>query len=117
MDDGKLLDDWMMVSYSKYHPTFRQHVKKIYCYEKITITNVDQIKPKIEELSEKVGGIWRCKFCGKTTASQKKNELSTHIESHFEGVNYHCTICNRTCKTRTALRGHMYREHKAVPLK
>ena len=92
-----------------------QHVKKTYCYEKITITDVDQIKPKIEELSEKVGGIWRCKFCGKTTASQKKNELSTHIESHFEGVNYHCTICNRTCKTRTALRGHMYREHKAVP--
>ena len=92
-----------------------QHVKKIYCYEKITITNVDQIKPKIEELSEKAGGLWRCTFCGKTTGSQKKNELSKHIECHFEGVNYHCTICDKTCNTRTALRRHMYREHKAVP--
>ena len=92
-----------------------QHVKKTYCYEKITITDVDQIKPKIEELSEKVGGYWRCTFCGKTTPSQKKNELSSHIESHFEGVNYHCTICDKIGKTRTALRRHMNREHKAAP--
>ena len=91
------------------------HVARTYCYEKIPITDVSQIKTMIMELSEKVGKLWRCKFCGKTTASAKRNELSTHIESHFDGLAYPCTHCPKTSKNRSALRGHMYRDHKAVP--
>ena len=92
-----------------------EHVAKTYCYEKIPIYNLDEIKPTIEAMTERVGKVWRCKFCGKTTNQAQKNSLSTHIESHFEGLSYKCSHCDKSCKNRGALRGHMHRYHQAVP--
>ena len=88
---------------------------KIYCYEKITLGNISEVKPKVEELTEKVDGGWRCKFCGfvkKGSGSNKKQELGYHIESHFVGLTYACKICPKTFKTRTSERSHKYRDHK-----
>ena len=68
-----------------------KQVSKVYCYEKIPIQELSQIKTTIEAMSERVGKVWRCKFCGKTTlASQKshKNTIGLHIETHFEGLSY-----------------------------
>ena len=60
---------------------------KIYCYEKITLKDISEVKPKVEELTEKFSGGWRCKFCGfvKGPGSHRKQELGGHIESHFDG--------------------------------
>lgn len=88
---------------------------KIYCYEKIPIQDLNQIKTTIEEMSERVGKVWRCKFCGKTTENRQKNTLGLHIETHFEGLSYKCSHCDKSCKNRGALRGHMHRYHQAVP--
>ena len=93
----------------------RGYVARAYCYEKIKITHVDEIKTKTEELSEKVGSLWKCKMCGKTTPSSKRNKMSSHIEQHFDGVSYDCSQCGKSLKTRTSMRVHMYRDHKSVP--
>ena len=90
---------------------------KIYCYEKITLGNISEVKPKVEERTEKVDGGWRCKFCGfvkKGSGSNKKQELGYHIESHFVGLTYACKICPKTFKTRTSERSHKYRDHKQI---
>jgi len=92
-----------------------EYVSKAYCYDKIKISSIDELRTKTNELAEKVGNLWKCKMCGKTTPSSKRNEMNTHIEQHFDGVSYDCTQCPKSCKTRTALRGHMYRDHKSVP--
>ena len=95
-----------------------KQVSKVYCYEKIPIQDLSQIKTTIEAMSERVGKVWRCKFCGKTTlASQKshKNTIGLHIETHFEGLSYRCSHCDKSCKNRGALRGHMHRYHQTVP--
>ena len=65
-----------------------KHVSKVYCYEKITIKDLKNIKPIIEAMTERVGKVWRCKFYGKTTPGSQRNTLGlhVHIESHFEGV-------------------------------
>ena len=92
-----------------------KHVSKVYCYEKISIKDLMDIKPTIEAMTERVGKVWRCKFCGKTTPGSQRNTLSLHIESHFEGVSYRCSHCGKSCKNKGALRGHMHRHHGAVP--
>ena len=65
-----------------------KHVSKVYCYEKITIKDLKNIKPIIEAMTERVGKVWRCKFYGKTTPGSQRNTLGlhVHIESDFEGV-------------------------------
>ena len=85
---------------------------KIYCYEKVPLTDESQIKPKVEELTEKIDGQWRCKFCGKTTAANKRNNHNDHVESHFEGLSFQCSYCPKTFKTRNSQRTHKYRDHK-----
>ena len=92
-----------------------KHVAKVYCYEKITIKDLKDIKPTIEAMTERVGKVWRCKFCGKTTPGSQRNTLGLHIESHFEGLSYKCSQCDKSCKNKGALRGHMHRHHQAVP--
>ena len=90
---------------------------KIYCYEKITLGNISEVKPKVEELTEKIDGGWRCKFCGfvkKGSGSNKKQELGYHIESHFVGLTYACKLCPKTFKTRNSERKHKYRDHKQI---
>ena len=111
-------DDVEKQSKVKKPPKSEDNIKqasKIYCYEKIPIQDLTQIKTIIEEMSEKVGNVWRCKFCGKTTENRQRNTLGLHIETHFEGLSYKCSHCDKSCKNRGALRGHMHRYHQAVP--
>ena len=92
-----------------------EHVAKVYCYEKITIKDLKDIKTTVDAMTERVGKVWRCKFCGKTTPGSQRNTLGLHIESHFEGLSYKCSHCDKSCKNKGALRGHMHRHHQAVP--
>ena len=87
--------------------------KKIYCYEKITLTDKSEIKPKVQELTEKLEtGWWKCRFCG--FKAKKKEQLAGHIESHFDGLTFDCTSCDKTFNTKTAARAHKYRYHRGL---
>ena len=73
-------------------------------------SNIDEIEQKIEELTDRIDGVWTCKVCGKT--SGRKLQLGWHIESHIEGLSFPCNGCDKTFRTRDSLRNHVYKFHK-----
>ena len=69
-----------------------------------TVNNMEQIDKKLGEFSEKVNGVYTCKVC-KKTAINKTNHYF-HIETHMDGLFFQCDQCERTTKTRNAMRKH-----------
>lgn len=59
----------------------------------------------VSALITKVGNLWSCKNCGKT--SEKYSVISNHVEVHIEGIFYNCFSCHRTFKTSGSLSGHV----------
>ena len=54
--------------------------------------------------------LYRCKSCGKEAAN---SDLKKHIEAnHLEGISIPCNICEKTFRSRNALRQHNYTYHK-----
>ena len=75
-----------------------------------TVVNMAELEQKIEEMTGKIEGVYTCRNCGKT--ARDKTELTRHIETHIEGLEYSCSRCNKTCRSRVALSMHMSRYHK-----
>ena len=48
----------------------------------------EEIEDKIRNLYEKKDGVFRCLACGYTT----NHKIKRHIEVHFEGLSYPCTV-------------------------
>ena len=71
---------------------------------------IEQIQ--IEQIIEKNEGSWRCKVCGKTTAT--KQQIQAHSETHIEGVKHICHICSKVVSTRNSLRIHIYKIHSEL---
>ena len=74
------------------------------------MTSVDEIEQKIEELTDRIDGVWTCKVCGKT--SGRKLHLGWHIESHIEGLSFPCNECDKTFRSRCSLYSHFSRFHR-----
>merc|ERR1712150_197775 len=55
-------------------------------------------------------GKWECSICGKI--SRSLSHSLEHIETHFEGLEFPCNLCNATFKARNNLRGHKWRNHR-----
>ena len=74
----------------------------------ISSSNFDA-KSAVDELVEKVDGGWRCKACGKTTATR---DIRRHAEIHIEGLSFDCPICQQSFRSRSKLAYHNFRHHK-----
>ena len=75
---------------------------------------IDLINKYLEEVFD---GSYKCKLCGKLSTktlakSLQKENMSRHIETHFDGLTFTCEICQKTAKTRNALAKHKSRFHK-----
>ena len=68
------------------------------------VPNIEAVDQKIEELTDRINGVWTCKACGKI--SQRKRDLGWHIETHMEGLSFACTECDKTFRSRAALFNH-----------
>lgn len=57
--------------------------------------------------------IWQCAQCH--FSSKVRYTVKQHIETHISGFTHQCPNCEKTCKTRNALRAHIMRSHTARP--
>ena len=75
------------------------------------ITDRDSLLKYITQNSVGAGASFQCTLCGKTNG--QKNNIMNHVESiHFPGsFTYHCNLCDKTVKTKSALNLHNARYH------
>jgi len=73
---------------------------------------VDELDVQIEQMSEMIDGLWKCKVCGKS--AKHKSHLRDHAETHLEGVSHTCHICNKSSSTRKALKVHVNNYHSQM---
>ena len=73
-------------------------------------SNLEEVDQKIEELTDRINGVWTCKACGKI--SQRKRDLGWHIETHLEGLSFSCNECDKTFRSRSVLDHHKRRTCK-----
>jgi hypothetical protein len=53
---------------------------------------------------------WQCAQCH--FSSKVRSTVKEHIETHISGFTHQCNMCQKTCKTRNALRVHKIQAHK-----
>jgi len=63
-----------------------------------------------QSLMDKVGKIWTCRVCGKT--SSHTSHMRGHVEIHIDGLQIKCKICGKPCKCSASLRTHISWSHK-----
>ena len=70
-------------------------------HTKTNITEAD-----VENVMEKVDGVWSCKVCGKTTRHQKSH-LRDHIKIHVQPTRISCNLCRKVFKNKFNEEYHM----------
>ena len=79
-----------------------------------TIKDIELVDKKLAEFSTKsADGMFTCKICQKT--STNKSNHFFHIETHMDGLFFQCELCNKTTKTRNAMKKHYHFHHKKAP--
>ena len=72
--------------------------------------NIEELDAKILNYIEKdVGSRWKCTQCDKSFA--KRCHVKEHVEIHFDGLLFPCTVCGASLRSRTTLRHH-YKKHE-----
>ena len=64
----------------------------------------EEIDQKTEELYEKKDKIFSCLACEYT--SQRKEHIRRHIEVHFDGISYTCSLCSKEFRSKNSLIKH-----------
>ena len=73
--------------------------------ETFPLADMSEIDSKLEELTDRINGVWTCKSCGKT--AKRKLHLHWHIESHFGDLSLPCGHCDRTFRSKRSFEQHM----------
>ena len=67
-----------------------------------------------EKLDEQIildtSGMYTCKFCSKS--KKYKVHMREHVESHVDGLQFPCNLCDKTSRSRAALRIHINTYHR-----
>ena len=68
--------------------------------------NMEQLDQKLEEMYEKQpDGKFMCHSCGKMT--RFKRDAMEHAETHIDGLSFPCQYCDKSFRSRSALRSHI----------
>ena len=67
---------------------------------------------QLNEMIEKIAGVWICKVCGKT-ASQRQS-IQRHAETHLGGMSHACHICSKTFTNTHRLSSHISGIHSEL---
>ena len=86
-----------------------------------SISKTSVLNEELETLDERINeqierdqdGNFRCRMCGKTTSSKHtKKNIEYHVETHFEGLSFPCSMCPSVLRSRQSLASHIYRHKK-----
>ena len=69
----------------------------------------DEAKRAVDQLVMKVGDIWVCKTCDKSTKTSC--DIRKHAEIHIEGLSFPCQLCGDTFRSRQILKHHKIKKH------
>ena len=73
--------------------------------------NLEELDQKVlESYSKDKDGYFSCHYC--SIISRHHGHIKEHVEVHFEGLVLKCDYCEKTCRSRKALRCHLYRFHR-----
>ena len=73
-----------------------------------TMEKLDQ--KVLESFSQDEDGYYSCNYCSRIF--KKQGHIKEHVEVHFDGLLLQCDLCEKTCRSRTALRQHKSYRHK-----
>ena len=69
------------------------------------IQSLEELDQKVEESYTKVApGCFVCNHCDKSFKAS--SHIKDHVEMHFEGLSFPCTICDTSLRSRASLRMH-----------
>ena len=71
------------------------------------IQSLEELDQKVDDSYTKDFGMYSCRHCEKTF--KKKDHVREHVEIHFEGLSFACSLCDATLRSRKSLRLHKYR--------
>ena len=70
-----------------------------------SLENLKDINHKVNEFLERTeSGKFKCSICGKE--AKQKIQIQYHIETHVEGIEIPCSICNKVFRSRNVYRSH-----------
>ena len=70
-----------------------------------------ELNEKLDELSTlDTSGMYICNFCSKRTT---KSHIREHVEIHVDGLQFPCNLCEKSYRSRNALRNHNNRDHRS----
>ena len=68
--------------------------------------NMEELDQKLEEMYERQpDGKFMCHSCGKMT--RFKRDAMEHAETHIDGLSFPCQYCDKSFRSRSALRSHI----------
>ena len=72
----------------------------------VSVENLKDINLKVNEFLERTeSGKFKCSICGKE--AKQKIQIQYHIETHMEGIEIPCSICNKIFRSRNNYRSHL----------
>ena len=93
--------------------TTSQSITKI----QIPDEELEKLDEKIDEQIERdLDGNFKCKICGKISSgsSKFKVNMKNHIETHFEGLAFPCSICSVVLRSRASFAMHKSKKHRQI---
>ena len=76
-----------------------------------SIENLKDINEKVNEYLERTeSGKFKCSICGKE--AKQKIQIQYHIETHVEGIEIPCSICNKIFRSRHSVYRHTLAIHR-----
>ena len=105
--DQQTLDDFLSVSRDPV-----KSVKKVRSspgeskMEKLSVVGLPlaEIRRRVAEINRKINGKWSCTLCGKEAATKQNSEI--HIETHIQGVEFLCNLCNKKLRSTSGAKYH-----------
>ena len=85
-------------------PTTTQSISRI----QIPNEDLDKLDERInKEIERDTDGNFKCKICGKISSGKgTRVNMKNHIETHFEGLAFPCSLCPAVLRSRASFAMH-----------